>query len=304
MTDHGIAAATGDREGLDVKVRSQFRLALGRFVRHRVAMASLVILAAIVIVAFSAEYITPYSFDGMNLRAARLAPTLEGGHLFGTDKLGRDYFTRVLYGARTSIFVALVVALLSTVIGTLIGATAGYFGGWIDDLFMRFTDLVLILPGLALLMILIAFIGEGSPLQIAITLSSLMWTLIARVVRAQVLSMRTREFVEAATLSGASPWRVIWRHMLPNMMGPIIVNATLTVSSAILIESALSFIGFGVKPPTPALGQLISDGRGAMQTQWWLVTFPGLVIIAICLTINFIGDGLRDALDARQAQRN
>jgi len=150
----------------------------------------------------------------------------------------------------------------------------------------------------------LAFIGEGSPLQIAIILSSLMWTLIARVVRAQILSMRTREFVEAATLSGASAWRVIWRHMLPNMLGPIIVNATLTVSSAILIESALSFIGFGVKPPTPALGQLISDGRGAMQTQWWLVTFPGLVIIAICLTINFIGDGLRDALDARQAQRS
>lgn len=304
MTDHGMAAPATDREGLDVKVRSQFKLALGRFLRHRVAMASLVILALIIVVAFSAEIITPYSYDGMNLRAARLAPTWEGGHLFGTDKLGRDYFTRVLYGARTSIFVALVVALLSTLIGTLIGATAGYFGGWIDDLFMRFTDLVLILPGLALLMILIAFIGEGSPLQIAIILSSLMWTLIARVVRAQVLSMRTREYVEAATLSGASPWRVIWRHMLPNMMGPIIVNATLTVSSAILIESALSFIGYGVKPPTPALGQLISDGRGAMQTQWWLVTFPGLVIIAICLTINFIGDGLRDALDARQAQRS
>lgn len=300
----GIAPATADREGLDIKVRSQLRLALSRFARHRVAMVSLVILAAIVVVAFNAEHVTPYSYDGMNLRAARLAPTLEGGHFFGTDKLGRDYFTRVLFGARTSIFVALVVALLSTLIGTLIGATAGYFGGWIDDAFMRFTDLVLILPGLALLMILIAFIGEGSPLQIAIILSSLMWTLIARIVRAQVLSMRTREFVEAATLSGASSWRVIWRHMLPNMLGPIIVNTTLTVSSAILVELALSFIGFGVKPPTPALGQLISDGRGSMQTEWWLVTFPGLVIIAICLTINFIGDGLRDALDARQAQRN
>lgn len=305
MNGPGATASTpADREGLDTKVRSQFRLALGRFLRHRVAMLSVVVLAAIIIAAFCAEFITPYSFDGLNLKAARLPPTLEGGHLFGTDKLGRDYFTRVLYGARTSIFVALVVAMLSTLIGTLIGATAGYFGGWVDDLFMRFTDLVLILPGLALLMILIAFIGEGSPLQIAVILSSLMWTLIARVVRAQVLSMRTREFVEAATLAGSSSWRVIWRHMLPNMMGPIIVNATLTVSSAILIESALSFIGFGVKPPVPALGQLISDGRGAMQTQWWLVTFPGLVIIAICLSINFIGDGLRDALDARQARRN
>jgi peptide/nickel transport system permease protein len=296
--------AAADREGLNVRVRSQWKLALGRFLRHRVAVASLIIFAAIAITALNAELVTIYPYDGMNLRDARLGPTLEGGHLFGTDKLGRDYFTRVIYGARTSIFVALVVALLSTAIGTLIGAVAGYFGGWIDDVFMRFTDLVLILPGLALLMILVAFIGEGSPLQIAIILSSLMWTLIARIVRAQVLSMRTREFVEAAVLSGASPFRIIWRHMLPNMLGPVIVNATLTVSSAILIESSLSFIGFGVKPPTPALGQLISDGRGSMQTEWWLVTFPGLAIILICLTINFIGDGLRDALDARQAQRS
>lgn len=292
-----------EREGLNVKVRSQWQLMVARFVRHRAAMASLIILAAIMLIALNAQHVTIYSYDGMNLANARLAPTFEGGHLFGTDKLGRDYLTRVIYGAQTSIFVALIVAVLSTVIGTLIGAIAGYFGGWIDDLFMRLTDLVLILPGLALLMILVAFIGEGSPLHIAIILSSLMWTLIARIVRAQILSMRTREFVEAAILSGASPWRVIWRHMLPNTLGPIIVNATLTISSAILIESALSFIGFGVKPPTPALGQLISDGRGSMQTEWWLVTFPGVAIIAICLTINFIGDGLRDALDARQVQR-
>ncbi len=291
-------------EGLSVKLRSQWQLVLGRFVRHRVAMLSLIILAAITLFVLAADYVTIYPYDGMNLRDARLPPTFEGGHFFGTDKLGRDYFTRVVYGAQTSLFVALVVALLSTLIGTMIGATAGYFGGWIDDAFMRFTDLVLILPGLALLMILIAFIGEGSPLHVAIILSSLLWTLIARIVRAQVLSMRTREFVEAALLSGASPWRIIWRHMLPNMLGPVIVNATLTVSAAILIESSLSFIGFGVKPPTPALGQLISDGRGSMQTEWWLVTFPGLTIIIICLTINFIGDGLRDALDARQAQRN
>ncbi|MDB5506528.1 MAG: hypothetical protein JWR75_1166 [Devosia sp.] len=298
------ATLIAEREGLNVKPRSQWQLFIKRFLRHRVAMVSLVILIAIVLAALNAERLTPYPFDGMNLKDSNLAPTVEGGHFFGTDKLGRDYFTRVVYGTRTTIFVAIVVALISTLFGTLVGAVAGYAGGWIDNALMRFTDLVIILPGLALLMIMIAFLGEGSPLQVALILSSLLWTLIARIVRAQFLSLRRREFVEAAILAGASPWRVIWRHMLPNALGPIIVNATLTISTAILIESALSFIGFGVKPPTPALGQLISAGRGSMSTQWWLVTFPGLMIITICLTINFIGDGLRDALDARQAQRS
>lgn len=308
MTSIDPAAVDRDehniREGLNVKPRSQMQLLVMRFVRHRVAMLSLVVLVAIIVGALNAEHLTPYKYDGMNLKDANSAPTFDGAHYFGTDKLGRDYFTRVIYGTRTTIFVALVVALLSTFVGTAVGAVAGYFGGWIDNVLMRITDLVIVLPGLALLMILIAFIGEGSPLQVAIILSGLFWTLIARIVRAQFMSLRKREFVEAAMLAGASPLRVIWRHILPNTLGPIIVNATLTISTAILVESALSFIGFGVKPPTPALGQLISQGRGSMQTQWWLVTFPGLMIITICLTINFIGDGLRDALDARQAQRS
>jgi len=267
-------------------------------------MASVLVLAAITLIALCADLVTLYPFDGMSLRDKNLPPTLDGWHLFGTDKLGRDYLTRVIYGTQTTIFIAAIVALLSTAFGTLVGAIAGYFGGWIDNALMRFTDLVIVLPGLALLMILIAFIGGGSPLHIAIILSSMLWTLVARIVRAQFLSLRRREFVEAAILAGASPWRVIWRHILPNTLGPIIVNVTLTVSTAILIESSLSFIGFGVKPPTPALGQLISQGRGAMQTEWWLVTFPGVVIVVICIAVNFIGDGLRDALDARQAQRD
>jgi peptide/nickel transport system permease protein len=304
MTTGSATATTPDREGLAVAHRSQVRMFLHRFVRHRVAMLSLVVLALIVLAALNAERLTPYPYDGMDLRAANLGPTIEGGHLLGTDKLGRDYLTRVLYGTRTTIFVAMTVAFLSTLIGAAIGAAAGYFGGWIDNVLMRITDLVIILPGLALLMILTTFLGEGSPMQVAVLLSSLLWTLVARIVRAQFLSLRKREFVEAAMLAGASPLRIIWRHILPNTLGPIIVNATLTISTAILIESALSFIGFGVKPPTPALGQLISQGRGSMQSQWWLVTFPGVTIVAICLTINFIGDGLRDALDARQARRD
>lgn len=298
-----VATSTQARRSEGRQSRSQLWILASRFLRHRLALASCFVLAVIVLCALNASHLTPYEYDAMDLSASRQAPTIEGGHLFGTDKIGRDYFTRVLYGTRTTIFVAIVVALVSTLVGTFVGAVAGYFGGWIDNLLMRLTDLVIVLPGLAVLMILVAFVGEGKPLHVALILSMLLWTLLARIVRAQFMSLRKREFVEASRLAGASHLRIILRQILPNAAGPIIVNATLTVSTAILIESALSFIGFGVKPPTPALGQLIADGRGSMQSEWWLVTFPGLTIVTICLTINFIGDGLRDALDARTALR-
>lgn len=292
--------AAGDREGLSVARRSQWRMFRQRFLAHRLAMISLFVLTVIIILALNAERLTPYAYDQMVLANADLPPTFQDRHFFGTDRLGRDYFSRVIFGTRTTVLVALLVATLSTAVGTAIGALAGYFGGWLDNLLMRVTDLVIVLPGLAVLMILVAFVGEGSPIRVAFILSALMWTLIARIVRAQFLSLRKREFVEAALLAGASVPRIIVRHMLPNAMGPIIVNATLTIATAILIESALSFLGFGVQPPVPALGQLIASGRATMMTHWWLVTLPGLMIVTICLAVNFIGDGLRDALDARQ----
>jgi peptide/nickel transport system permease protein len=192
------------------------------------------------------------------------------------------------------------VAILSTVIGTAIGALAGYFGGWIDNLLMRFTDLILTLPLLAVLLVASAKFGNGNQYRVALILALLFWTGIARVVRGIFLSLREKEYVEAAKAAGAGDFRIIFRHILPNSLGPIIVNMTLTVAGAILIESALSFLGFGIKPPTPALGLLISDGATEMQTAWWLVVFPGVMIMAIVLCINFIGDGLRDALDPTQ----
>ena len=291
------------REGLAIKPRSQWQLFRRRFLRHKLAMISLLLLLLICGAALMAERVAPYGYTQIDLLNRSQPPTLEDQHYFGTDKIGRDYFSRVLYGTRTSVRVAFVVALLSTVIGTVLGALAGYYRGWLDNLLMRITDFVLAVPFLAVLLIAAAYVGRGSAFRIAVLIAMLLWTTIARIVRGNYLSLREKEFVEAAKASGASDARIIFRHILPNTLSPIIVNATLVVALAILLESTLSFLGFGIQPPTPALGKLIDDGRNAMLTDWWLVFMPGMVIVIICLCINFIGDGLRDAIDPTQAEK-
>jgi ABC-type dipeptide/oligopeptide/nickel transport system permease subunit len=313
----GIAAPDLERTyeaGVELKARSQWAYARMRFLRHRLAVASLVVLFLIALVAIFAPQIAPYGYDEIpftdpenlienpNLIAETLnqKPTLRDWHLFGTDQLGRDYLSRVIYGIRTSLWVALFVAALSTAIGTALGAVAGYYGGWIDNLLMRFTDLVLTLPGLAVLLAAAQFVGSGDPFKIALILAFLFWTSIARIVRGLFLSLREKEYVEAAKAAGATDARIMFRHILPNTVGPIIVNATLIVAAAILTEAALSFLGFGIQPPNAAIGKLIDDGRQQGIETWWLVTFPGLVIVLVALCINFIGDGLRDALDPTQ----
>jgi ABC-type dipeptide/oligopeptide/nickel transport system permease subunit len=286
--------------GLELKARSQWGYAARRFVRHRLAMGSLVVLLLLGLVAIFADRVAPYPFDQPDFNSLALPPTTEGHHYFGTDFLGRDSLSRVIYGLRTSLWVALVVSLLATFIGTTVGAVSGYFGGWVDNGLMRLTDLVLTLPGLAVLLTISVYLGEGDPLRVAVILALLFWTGFARIVRGTFLSLREKEFVEAAKASGAGDWRIIIRHMLPNAVGPIIVNATLIVAAAILTEAALSFLGFGVAPPNPALGVLIDEGQSEGLKFWWLVTFPGLAIVLIALCINFVGDGLRDALDPTQ----
>lgn len=286
-------------QGLQIEARSQWQLARRRFFRHKLAMTSIVILVIIFGAAIFAEQITQFDYAEQDFEHASLGPTFEHGHYFGTDQIGRDYFSRVIFGIRTSARVAFLVAILSTVIGTAIGAIAGYFGGWVDNLLMRLTDLILTLPVLAVLLVASALLGQGSPYRVAVILALVFWTSLARIVRGTFLSLREKEYIEAAKAVGASDFRIILRHMLPNAMGPIVVNATLVVAVAILVEAVLSFLGFGVQPPTPALGTLISKGQGLIS-QWWLVTFPGLTIVLICLCINFIGDGLRDALDPTQ----
>lgn len=294
MTELGYEA------GVELETRSQWAYVRIRFLRHRLAVGSLIVLILIALVGVFASQIAPYGYDELDIENASKGPTLEDWHLFGTDQLGRDYFSRVVFGVRTSLWVAVFVALVSTAIGTAIGAVAGYYGGKVDNLLMRFTDLVLTVPGLAVLLTASVFLGSGEPLQIGLILALLFWTTIARIVRGAFLSLREEGFVDAAKAAGASDLRIIARHMLPNCVGPIIVNATLAVAAAILVEAALSYLGLGIQPPNPALGRLINEGQSNGFELWWLVTFPGLVIVAIALCVNFVGDGLRDAFDPRQ----
>ena len=288
--------------GVEVRARSQWTYARMRFFRHRLAVASLIVLVLIGLVGVFAPQLAPYGYDELDLDNTTRSPTLEDWHLFGTDQLGRDYLSRVIFGVRTSLWVAVFVALVSTALGTAVGALAGYYGGHVDNLLMRLTDLVLTLPGLAVLLTASVFFGSGDPLRIGLILALLFWTAVARIIRGLFLSLREKEFVEAAKAAGASDLHIIVRHMLPNCAGPIIVNTTLVVASAILVEAALSFLGFGIQPPNAALGKLISEGQSEGFALWWLVTFPGLVIVTIALCINFVGDGLRDALDPTQVR--
>jgi ABC-type dipeptide/oligopeptide/nickel transport system permease subunit len=281
---------------------------------------SLVVLLLFALVAIFAKQIAPYGFDEIDLEnidpttGLARSPTFEGWHLFGTDQLGRDYLSRIIYGIRTSLWVAFFVAILSTVLGTAVGAVAGYYGGKTDNLLMRFTDLILTIPGLAVLLTAAVYFGSNDsevsigpitipivqPMKIGLILAFLFWVGLARIVRGLFLSFREKEFVEAAKAAGASDMRIIMRHILPNCVGPIVVFTTLITAAAILTESALSFIGYGIQPPNAALGKLIVDGQSEGFTLWWLVTFPGLAILLIALAINFVGDGLRDALDPTQ----
>jgi ABC-type dipeptide/oligopeptide/nickel transport system permease subunit len=286
-------------EGLEIKARSQWDYARRRFIRHRLAMLGLVGLVIIFGAGIFANFVAPYSYSSIDLTNLLHPPTTQGHHYFGTDSIGRDYFSRVIWGIRTSEEVGVFVAAVSSVIGLFVGAIAGYYGGWVDNILMRITDLVLTLPALAVLLTAAALLGSGSQWRVLLILTLFFWTNLARVVRGVFLSLREKEYVEAAKAAGARDGRIMFRHILPNTLGPIIVNATLSVALAILTEAALSFLGFGIKPPTPSLGVLVSEAQTNPQ-QWWLTVFPGLTIVAIVLFVNFMGDGLRDALDPTQ----
>ncbi|WP_136518799.1 MULTISPECIES: ABC transporter permease [Cellulomonas] len=297
------------------KSYSQGQLALRRFLRHRAAMISLGILLFITVLAFTSigvgpipgwwkfSYTQPVEVINGGRPTLSLWPFRIGEHPFGQDTIGRDWFALVMRGTQRSLIIAFVVGIVSTLIGTAVGALAGYYRGWVEALLMRMTDLLIVIPLLALAAALGQISGGRNIVVLALVLGLVTWTGLARLVRGEILSLREREFVAAARAVGTSPARIIVKHILPNTLGTIIVAATLSIASAILLETSLSYLGFGVKPPDTSLGLLISDYQNAFTSRPWLFWWPGLFILGIALTVNFIGDGLRDAFDPRQNRK-
>jgi peptide/nickel transport system permease protein len=296
----------------------QWLLVWRRLRRHKLAMGGLGLMIAIMILSLAASILAPYTYEEQDL-PARYSGWFAAGqpglpmHYLGTDALGRDTLSRLLYAGRISLSVALVVTVLSTLLGTVVGAVAGAFGGKTDTLLMRFTDLMLTLPSLPILIILSSSLRQFSSLQaflgsslsvvvIVVVLVAFGWMSTARLVRGSVLSLRNMDFVDASRSLGASRWRIIFHHLVPNSLAPIIVAATLGFGGVIISESALSFLGFGVMPPVPTWGNMLNETRAAPQEGFILFTqslAPGLCIFLTVLSINFLGDGLRDALDPR-----
>lgn len=264
--------------------------------RNPLALAGLVTVAILGLIAILAPLIAPH--DPRIIQAARVLEPPSAEHLLGTDDLGRDVASRMIYGARISLSVGFVAVGIAVTIGILIGALAGYYGGWVDAAAMRFTDIMLCFPTFFLILAVIAFL-QPSIWNIMIVIGATGWMGVARLVRAEFLSLREREFVVAARAQGIGDARIILRHILPNAMAPVYVSAILGVAGAVLTESGLSFLGLGVQPPTPSWGNILTAGKDNIEIAWWLSVFPGLAILATVLAYNLLGEGIRDALDPR-----
>lgn len=330
--DQSRGAGDGALEARETQGKSQGKIVRERFLRHRLAVGSLFVLVGIAVLAFSSvgfrlgtdsfginvpgwwEW-APWERPSPDVHGYRVlnengAPTLSmpwseegfqiGPHPFGQDDIGTDMFALAMKGVQTSMIIMVVLAVLATAIGVTIGAIAGYFRGWADQLLMRLTDLVITIPTIALAVVLGRIFGAADPVPLAVAIGLISWTSLGRLVRAEFLALREREFVDAARVAGASDTRIIFKHMLPNAMGVMIVTVTLLMSSAILLETSLSYLGFGITSPNVSLGLLISQYEAAFAVRPWLFWWPGLFIVAIALCINFVGDGLRDAFDPRQ----
>lgn len=276
-----------------------------RFRRHRLALVGIIALGLMVLFAVFAQQLAPYdpnAIDNVHWQGTPLAPGV-AHHVLGTDEVGRDLLSRLMYGARVSLTVGIAATLMEIIIGTVLGAISGYYGGWVDWIIMRITDVFLSIPLLPLLLVLTAIVSASSSKAslsfgvIVVIIGGLSWPPVARLVRAQFLSLREREYTEAARALGNNDLRIIFRHLLPNAMAPIIVQATLDVANVIIVESTLSFLGFGIQPPTASWGNMLSNAISNLQVAWWAAVFPGLCILITVLSINYMGDGLRDALD-------
>jgi peptide/nickel transport system permease protein len=286
--------------GMARRQRSLWADALGRMVRSPGALIGLIILSLLVLAAVFAPYLT--SADPIAITPAERLKPPSTTYWFGTDDFGRDIFTRILYGSRISLQVGIISVGIALVIGVTLGLLAGYYGRFIDGLIMRIIDVMLAFPGILLALVIIAMLGPSLPnVMIAVGLSSV--PLYARVTRSEVLRTKTTLYVDAAIVTGCSTGRVLLRHILPNILGSIVVVATLGVAGAIISGAALSFLGLGAKAPTPEWGLLLSGGRNYLRQAWWISTFPGLAIMLTVLSINLLGDGLRDAIDPYMRKR-
>jgi oligopeptide transport system permease protein len=284
--------------GEEIAGRSLWQDARARLARNRAAVASLAVLAAIALLALFAPLLSPYAFDEVNFDEIGTPPNLVTAHWFGTDPNGRDLFVRTLYGARVSLMVGLAATSVSLVIGVAYGAVAGYFGGRIDGVMMRFVDVLYALPFLFFVILLMVFFGRHIVL-VFVAIGAVEWLTMARIVRGQTLSIKRREFIEAALAGGVPTARIIRRHIIPNTIGAVIIYVTLTIPHVILTESFLSFLGLGVQEPYTSWGVLISEGAAQMESAPWLLIFPALFLATTLFAFNFVGDGLRDAFDPK-----
>lgn len=320
-TDTREQANSHAAQGMEVVSKTQAQLILRRFFRHKAAMFGLVIFGGVVLLAISSIGMGPIPgwwdkpFDASAKVVNGGAPTLSiipeflggdglrwGEHPFGQDTVGKDYFALTMRGAQQSIMIALMVGIVATVLGSVLGGLAGYFRGWVESVIMRLTDVVIAFPALVVGAVIAKMVGNMGVVALGLFLGMVVWVTIARLVRGEFLSLREKEFVEAARAIGTPSRRIIFKHIMPNTVGVIIVSATLMIATAVLLETALSFLGFGVQPPDTSLGQLINQYRTAMETRPWLFWWPAMFIVLIALSVNFIGDGLRDAFDPRQTK--
>ena len=268
-----------------------------KIIRNWLLIVAVGILAAMIFMALAANLISPYDPAGGEL-TDRLLPPLTKGHLFGTDPMGRDLLTRVIYGARISLAVSLAAVFLAGMFGTLVGLISGFYGGWTDRIIMRFVDMQLSFPFVILALTIAAILGPSLQ-NIIITLAVSNWVIYARLVRGEVLGIKEKQYVQAAFTVGLPNWRIMLTNIFPNVVAPVIVLASLEIGRMIIAEAAISFLGFGIQPPTAAWGNILSEGRDYMTTAWWLTVFPGLAIVMTTLCVNVVGDMLRDKLDPK-----
>ena len=279
-----------------MKDKSYIALIAERFLKNKLAVFGLILTSLFFIVAFLAPHLTQYSPTAYDLDAVLKSPSTL--HWFGTDEEGRDVFARMIFGTRISLTVGFIAVGIYIVIGVILGALAGYFGGWVDIVISRLIEVMICFPTFFLILAVLAFIGRSlTNIMIVIGLTS--WPGIARLVRGEFLRIRNQDFVLASKISGASSMRIIFKHILPNSLAPVLVSATFGVASAILIESSLSFIGFGVQPPTPTWGEILSQSRDFIDIAWWLAVFPGVAIFLSITAYNLVGEGLQKALDPK-----